>query len=44
MSQGRIVHSSEAAALWENEEIKTQYLGVPASRLHASLTLRRRVP
>jgi len=33
MSQGRIVHSSEAAALWENEEIKTQYLGVPASRV-----------
>jgi branched-chain amino acid transport system ATP-binding protein len=31
MSQGRIVHSSEAAALWENEAIKTQYLGVPSS-------------
>ena len=29
MSQGRIVHASEPAALWENEEIKTQYLGVP---------------
>ena len=29
MSQGAIVHSSEPEALWENEEIKTQYLGVP---------------
>lgn len=29
MSQGRIVHASEPAALWKNEEIKTQYLGVP---------------
>jgi branched-chain amino acid transport system ATP-binding protein len=29
MSQGAIVHSSEPAALWENEEIKSQYLGVP---------------
>ncbi len=29
MSQGRIVHASTAAALWANEEIKTQYLGVP---------------
>jgi branched-chain amino acid transport system ATP-binding protein len=28
MSQGRIVHSSEPAALWANEEIKTQFLGV----------------
>jgi branched-chain amino acid transport system ATP-binding protein len=32
MSQGRIVHSSDAAALWDNEAIKAQYLGVPASR------------
>ena len=32
MSQGRIVHASEPAALWENEDIKAQYLGVPASR------------
>ena len=32
MSQGRIVHSSASAALWDNEEIKTQYLGVPSSR------------
>ena len=29
MSQGRIVHACEPAALWENEEIKAQYLGVP---------------
>ena len=26
---GRIVHSSDAAALWANEAVKTQYLGVP---------------
>jgi branched-chain amino acid transport system ATP-binding protein len=32
MSKGRIVHSSEPAALWENEEIKTQFLGVPGSQ------------
>jgi branched-chain amino acid transport system ATP-binding protein len=32
MSKGRIVHSSEPAALWENEEIKTQFLGVPSAR------------
>jgi branched-chain amino acid transport system ATP-binding protein len=31
MSRGRIVHSSEPAALWGNEEIKTQFLGVPVS-------------
>jgi branched-chain amino acid transport system ATP-binding protein len=29
MSQGAIVHSSKPEELWENEEIKTQYLGVP---------------
>jgi len=29
MSKGTIVHSSEPAALWQNEDIKTQYLGVP---------------
>jgi branched-chain amino acid transport system ATP-binding protein len=29
MSQGRIVHASTAAELWANEEIKTQFLGVP---------------
>jgi branched-chain amino acid transport system ATP-binding protein len=33
MSRGCIVHSSDAAALWDNEEIKTQYLGVPPSRV-----------
>jgi branched-chain amino acid transport system ATP-binding protein len=29
MSQGRIVHASTAAELWVNEEIKSQFLGVP---------------
>ena len=29
MSKGVIVHSSAAEALWHNEEIKSQYLGVP---------------
>ena len=29
MHQGTIVHSSSAAALWGDEEIKSQYLGVP---------------
>jgi branched-chain amino acid transport system ATP-binding protein len=29
MSKGRIVHSSEPAALWENQEVKTRFLGVP---------------
>jgi branched-chain amino acid transport system ATP-binding protein len=29
MSQGAIVHTSAPEALWGNEEIKTQYLGVP---------------
>jgi branched-chain amino acid transport system ATP-binding protein len=29
MSQGRLVYGSEPAALWKNEDIKTQYLGVP---------------
>ncbi len=28
MSKGKIVHSSDPAALWENEAIKTQFLGV----------------
>jgi len=32
MQQGTIVHSSTPAALWENEEIKTQYLGVPGTK------------
>jgi branched-chain amino acid transport system ATP-binding protein len=31
MSQGRIVHSSAPAALWENEDVKTQFLGVPST-------------
>jgi branched-chain amino acid transport system ATP-binding protein len=29
MHQGTIVHSCAPPALWENEEIKSQYLGVP---------------
>jgi branched-chain amino acid transport system ATP-binding protein len=29
MSKGVIVHSSAAEALWHNEEIKSQYLGIP---------------
>jgi branched-chain amino acid transport system ATP-binding protein len=29
MSQGTMVYESGAAALWDNEEIKTQFLGVP---------------
>ena len=29
MHQGTIVHSSTPDALWKNEEIKTQFLGVP---------------
>lgn len=32
MSKGRIVHSSEPAALWENEAIKTKFLGVPGTK------------
>jgi branched-chain amino acid transport system ATP-binding protein len=32
MHQGTIVHSSAPAALWENEEIKSQFLGVPGSK------------
>jgi branched-chain amino acid transport system ATP-binding protein len=31
MSKGAIVHSSDPAALWANEEIKAQYLGVPTA-------------
>ena len=30
MSKGRIVHSSDPATLWHNEEIKTKLLGVPS--------------
>jgi branched-chain amino acid transport system ATP-binding protein len=29
MSQGRIVHASHPRTVWENEEIRTQLLGVP---------------
>jgi branched-chain amino acid transport system ATP-binding protein len=28
LSRGRIVHSSSPQALWENEEIKSKYLGL----------------
>jgi branched-chain amino acid transport system ATP-binding protein len=31
MSTGTIVHSSTPAALWENEDIKMRFLGIPAS-------------
>jgi len=36
MGQGRIVHASEPAALWEDEAIKAQWLGVPPDRRRAS--------
>jgi branched-chain amino acid transport system ATP-binding protein len=29
MSRGRVVHSADPAALWNNEDVKTQLLGVP---------------
>ena len=29
MSKGQVVHSTDPVTLWENEEIKTQFLGVP---------------
>jgi branched-chain amino acid transport system ATP-binding protein len=29
MSKGQVVHSTDPVALWKNEEIKTQFLGVP---------------
>jgi branched-chain amino acid transport system ATP-binding protein len=29
MSKGKVVHSTDPVALWNNEEIKTQLLGVP---------------
>ena len=28
LSKGAIVHSSSPQALWENDEVKTQYLGI----------------
>jgi branched-chain amino acid transport system ATP-binding protein len=32
MSKGKIVHSSEPKALWQNQGIKAQFLGVPGAR------------
>ena len=32
MSKGRVVHSTDPVALWEDEDIKTQLLGVPGAR------------
>jgi len=29
MSKGQVVHSTDPVTLWKNEEIKTQFLGVP---------------
>ena len=29
MSRGQIVHASDPAALWANEDVKTRFLGVP---------------
>ena len=29
MSKGQVVHSTDSVTLWKNEEIKTQFLGVP---------------
>jgi branched-chain amino acid transport system ATP-binding protein len=37
MSKGRIVHSSEPAELWANQDIKEQFLGVPRARAGAPL-------
>lgn len=31
MSKGKVVHSTDPVALWENEKVKTQFLGVPSS-------------
>jgi branched-chain amino acid transport system ATP-binding protein len=31
MSQGRVVHSSPPDALWANDEVKSQFLGVPGA-------------
>jgi branched-chain amino acid transport system ATP-binding protein len=38
MSKGRIVHSSEPAVLWANQDIKTQFLGVPRAASSATRT------
>jgi hypothetical protein len=32
MSKGRIVHAAAADALWADEDVKGQYLGVPVTR------------
>ena len=32
MSKGRVVHSTDPVALWNNEEVRTQLLGVPGAR------------
>jgi branched-chain amino acid transport system ATP-binding protein len=37
MTKGQIVHSSEPAALWANQDIKTQFLGVPGAHPSAGL-------
>jgi branched-chain amino acid transport system ATP-binding protein len=31
MAKGRVVHSTDPVTLWNNEEVKTQLLGVPAA-------------
>jgi ABC-type branched-subunit amino acid transport system ATPase component len=33
MSKGQVVHSSDPDTLWQNEEIKTQLLGVPPAKI-----------
>ena len=33
MSKGQVVHSSDPDTLWQNEEIKTQFLGVPPAQI-----------
>jgi branched-chain amino acid transport system ATP-binding protein len=38
MSQGTIVHESEAAVLWANEDVKAQFLGVPPPSLRGGST------
>ena len=35
MSKGAVVHSGDPAALWDNEEIKTQLLGVPPATVRS---------
>jgi branched-chain amino acid transport system ATP-binding protein len=38
MSKGMIVHSSDPQALWRNEDVKTQLLGVPGNSEGGSTT------